>query len=165
MPEFASAYSEKVQTFSPTGSSEEPEFELQLINGIETLVKVGCRNIDDFIQASFEDTKIYNILKKYTNGDESVLTRRCGHFIDATHLPSSLAEAQQALIDVNNQFNRLPGDVKNRFGNSVANYVDFISNGGVKAFNDVFGNKNSSAAQNKNISSSDVGKDVDVSES
>lgn len=118
-------------TFSPAGSKIESTYGLHYDNGKESLAITGETDIYSRIQASLEDTKIYNILKRYTNGDIEALSRTQGQFFDATRLPSSLAEAQHHLMNVSKQFDSLPDSVKKQFNYSVTEYVEKISNGGV----------------------------------
>lgn len=118
-------------TFSPTGSATSNTYGLHYEAGKESLAVTGTTDTYSKIQASHEDTKIYNILKRYTNGDVEALSRTKGQYFDATVLPSSLAEAQHHLMNVSKQFDSLPDSVKREYNYSVTEYVEKIANGGV----------------------------------
>lgn len=138
MVKFRSAFSRTYKSFSPIGTHIQDVFELRKVDGIEKPVKVGETDLNEFIQLQLPDTLVYNILQKYLNGNDSVLNRTVGQFCDVTNFPSTLAEAQKILHNVNAQFESLPKDIKAKFDNSVSVYVDSIAKGGVSKFNEVF---------------------------
>lgn len=118
-------------TFSPVGSPISDTYGLHYENGKESLKVTGSTDNYSKIQASLEDTKIYNILKRYTNGDVEALSRTKGQFFDSTKLPNSLVEAQHHLMNVSKQFDSLPDSVKREYNYSVTEYVEKIAFGGV----------------------------------
>lgn len=113
----------------PVGDGTAPIFEEVYEDGKRVLKETGRQNLNEFVQASLDETKIYNIINRYMRGDESVLNRVNGQFIDVVGMPTNLAEAKQALINIENRFNELPGDVKSVFNNSVDEFVQAVSYG------------------------------------
>lgn len=120
----------------PTGDGTEDKFELRVNNkGVKDLVKVGKTNLYEKIQASKEQSLIYNILERFNAGDASVLEKAKGQFGDFTQFPTSLAEAQQQVINAENMFNQLPIDVRKEFNYSYTQFLASFSDGSYK---DVF---------------------------
>lgn len=84
------------------------------------------------IQEAKADCMIYNILARYQRGDLSVLSANAGQFMDVTSMPTTLAEAQQKLIDVRNRFEQMPLEIRQQFGNSVDQFIEAVSTGSAK---------------------------------
>ena len=93
------------------------------------IVETGKTNLYEKIQASKEDTLIYNILDRFNAGDISVLQARQGVYGDFTDAPKTLAEAQQSLITAENYFNSLPLDVRAEFNHSFSEFLASASAG------------------------------------
>lgn len=112
---------------SPKGSIERSIFEERIVDGKKRLVVTGKENIKDFIESSKDETLITNIMKRFEQGDISVLSRKQGFYGDVTSMPTNLAEAQSVLISLENQFNSLPLKVRQKFDNSFDKYVKEVS--------------------------------------
>ena len=93
------------------------------------VVETGKTNLYEKIQASKDDTLIYNILDRFAAGDVSVLQRHQGVYADLTDMPKTLAEAQQSLITAENYFNKLPLDVRAEFNHSFSEFLASASAG------------------------------------
>ena len=93
------------------------------------VVVTGKTNLYEKIQASKDDTLIYNILDRFAAGDVSVLQRHQGFYADLTDMPKTLAEAQQSLITAENYFNKLPLDVRSEFNHSFSEFLASASAG------------------------------------
>lgn len=140
------------------GDGTAPVFEKRLVDGHYRLVETGKTNLFDYVQASKEDTLIYNLIDRFARGDVSALSQRVGQYLDVVGLPSTLAEAQQLMIDVQNKFDHLDADVKAKFDNSVSVYVNSVAKSSPDQLRELFG-----------ITKQDVDKhkkdgDVDVTE-
>lgn len=123
----------------PIGNGERSVFEERVVDGKKRLVITGKENVKDFIESSKAETLISNIMKRFEQGDVSVLSRKQGFYGDVTSMPSNLAEAQNILITLENQFNSLPVEVRKKFDNSFDNYVKTVSNvGSIDEFNSLF---------------------------
>jgi len=96
-------------------------------DGKVQIVETGKTNIYEKIQASKDETLVYNILDRFNAGDVNALNQRQGTYGDFTDMPRTLAEAQQALIDAENYFYTLPLDVRKEFNHSVS---DFLASAG-----------------------------------
>lgn len=107
-----------------------PTFGLKIgKDGKKELQQTGTTNLYEKIQASKEQTLIYNVLERYNNGELDVLNKSTGMYGDFTNLPTSLAEAQQKIIDAENTFNTLPLEVRKEFNHSVTEFLASFSNG------------------------------------
>lgn len=122
--EFYTAYNRPKTQATPSGIKEEPVYQMQIDNkGNKNLVQTGMTNIYDIIQESLEQSKIENIIRRAREGDPYALETMNGQFIDATDLPTSLAEAQSFVIKAKNEFDQLPIEIRRQFDMSAEKYV------------------------------------------
>ena len=92
--DFRTAYSFRpVPAPSPSGDGFEIKREFQTLpDGTRNLVEVGKTNAYEIIQASLEQSLIYNILRRHDAGDPTALAAVQGRYIDVSGLPTSLAD-------------------------------------------------------------------------
>ena len=76
------------------------------------------------IQEDLEGTKIENILHAVAMGDLSALQQRETIYADATNMPKTLMEAQNLVLKMKNEFEKMPLEVRKLFDNSPEKYVD-----------------------------------------
>lgn len=109
---------------TPEGTSTEPEY-MEVIdeNGHKKLEQTGETDTYAMIQASLEETKIENIIRRATLGDPTALTQTMGAYMDTTDMPTSLAEMQNAIITIENEFNKLPLETRLKFNQSAEKYI------------------------------------------
>lgn len=115
----------------PRSSKIVPTYSLQVNKdtGKKEIVESGKTNIYDMIQASKDETMVYNILKRFQNGDIEALSKTKGVYGDFTNAPKTLAEAHQLIINAENHFNDLPLDVRKEFNYSSSEYLASLTNG------------------------------------
>ena len=116
---------------APSGEKVVPTFSLRISKdtGRQELVETGTTDIYEKIQASKESTLIYNIIERFQNGDISALNQHKGYYGDMTVVPKTLAGMKQALIDAEDNFNKLPLEVRKEFNHNVNEYLTAIDNG------------------------------------
>lgn len=107
-----------------------------LENGKRILTKTVKKNIYEMIQASREQTEIDRIVRRAMEGDPSVLSYMNGVYADLTDAPTSLAQAQQIMLNAKREYEKLPLDVKEKFHN---NYEEYIAKVGSKEWFDKMG--------------------------
>ena len=109
---------------TPEGTGSEPEY-MEAIdeNGHKSLIQTGETDTYSMIQASLEETKIENIIRRATMGDPTALAQTTGAYMDTTDMPTSLAEMQQAIINIQNEFNKLPLETRLKFDQSAEKYI------------------------------------------
>ena len=66
---------------------------------------------------------IYTILSRFEQGDESVLSKRNGQYVDLTELPTTFAEMHQKIIDAENEFNALPLEIRSEYEFDVSKFI------------------------------------------
>lgn len=108
------------------GDGTDPVHEVQLVDGVNSLVEVGRTSLFDYVQASKEDTLIYNILARYERGDESVLNKSPGVYADVVGMPTNLAEAKASIIRFENIFENLSAEDKAKFNNNVNEFLEAV---------------------------------------
>lgn len=121
---FISAYSERKTTFEPVGSKFMDTYEYSIDEkGHKSLVKTGEKDIYTPIQESLEGTLIENVLQRAMLGDPLALDQVHGQYIDTTEMPANLAEAQNKIISLKNQFNSLPIELRKEFDFSPEKFI------------------------------------------
>lgn len=93
------------------------------VTGHKYIEPNGKTNVYARIQASLEDSKIENILRRAQAGDETALQEAVGHYIDATALPGSFGEMQSQIARAKSVFERLPLEVREKFDFSPEKYI------------------------------------------
>lgn len=109
---------------APAGSKEATTYQTQIDeNGHKVTIPIGKTNIYDRIQSSLEETKIENIIKRFTEGDISAFRQGEPLYADMTEAPKTLMEAQNMIIRITDEFNNLPVEVRAKFDHSPEKYV------------------------------------------
>ena len=109
-------------------------------DGTKTLEVDREINQQEEIDSYKEETLIENIVRKATLDPglfESLsYGANDGTFTDTTNMPTTLAEAQQIIIDIEQRWNMLPAKIKEKFENDSSK---FISSFGSKEWADTMG--------------------------
>ena len=105
---------------SNSGSPIAPVYKLTADNDLEV---DGEINIYDEIQSHADSVDIYTILSRFEQGDESVLSKRNGQYVDLTELPMTFAEMHQKIIDSENEFNSLPLAIRSEYEFDVSKFI------------------------------------------
>lgn len=124
-PRFRTAYDPpRPPIYQPAGSRVKvlygPIFDKQ---GRMSLEEIGRENFYDYIQSHADSVDINIILKRFEQGDPSVLTRVQGAYGDFTQLPKTFAEALNTLIAAEQYFNSLPVDVRAQFDHNFNQFI------------------------------------------
>lgn len=103
---------------SNPGSPLKEKFHGKVMDSGEiVLVSDGFDNLQDYIESFAEETKIENIINRVNNGEIDLLNAATGAYIDSVGMPKTYAEILQTVIDGQKVFERLPVDIKEKFGN------------------------------------------------
>lgn len=125
---FKKPYEKHKRYFIPTGDGMEDVWEYTVDKyGRKVLVCTGQKCLYDEIQAQLEDTKIENILARAAAGED--VFRPNGIFADVSKMPTNLIEARQQLQMLENTWNGLTQEMRNKYNNSVE---DFIGSSGTE---------------------------------
>ena len=108
--------------------------------GNKSLVQDEEIDRDAEIQSYLEETKIENIINRAAF-DPSIVQKLSAQLNDAepedfTNMPSTLAEAQNLMIQAENTWNKFPREIKQKFDNDVDK---FIATMGTKEWADILG--------------------------
>ena len=110
--------------YAPAGERIEVRHRAEMdANGRRKLVPDVKVNIWDMIQSHAEECEIENIIRRALNGDPFALNKKNGNYMDITEMPKSIAEAQQLVINLKLQFDKLPLEIKNKFENNPELYI------------------------------------------
>lgn len=106
------------------------------LNGHKTVSPKSETNLYKKIQEALPNVLIDNIIKRHTLGDTTALNKYAVQFMDITGMPTSLAEAQQTIINMESIFSSLPLNVRQQYNH---NPKEFIADFGSSKFNEIFG--------------------------
>lgn len=134
MPKIYTHFDRTPRTYCPEGKEEIEVYQEEVKNGRKQLTQTGWHNVYEEIQIDAESCKIENILHQVAMGDLSALKAREATYIDATNMPKSLMEAQNLVIRLKDEFDKMPIEVKKEFNNSADKYVELM---GTNEFNDI----------------------------
>lgn len=122
-PKFFSRFYRPSTVPVPTGTEFDKTYNVFVDEkGKRKLRCTGETNRDAKIQAHKDECLVENILAKATL-DPSILNKTSGLYFDTTTLPKTLAEAQNAIIQIQGEFDKLDAETKLKFDNSVEKYV------------------------------------------
>lgn len=129
--EFYSRTNKPEREATPAGEKIVDTYALEVDkeSGRTELVKNGKTNIYEKIQASKDETLIYNILERFNAGDVTALNKVQGVYGDFSNAPKTMAEAQQALINAESSFMSLPLEVRREFNMSIGEFLASANNG------------------------------------
>lgn len=120
---FKTAYTGHTRAITEAGRPIADVYGYEIDNyGRKVLVKTGETNVYEKIQASLEETKIENILKRASMGDNSVF-RPDGIYADLTELPNNLIEARQAMQNLENVWAGVPNEIKAKYNYDVGEFI------------------------------------------
>lgn len=97
-------------------------------NGRRFLMADKPVDVFNLIQSHKEECMIENIIRRAVEGDYNALNTMHGIYTDITNCPSSIAEAQQYIIDAKNRFNKLPKEIKAKFEYNAEMYIAELGN-------------------------------------
>ena len=114
--------------YSPKGEKIEMRHSAHIdVNGRRHLEKDVPVAVYDLIQSHKEECEIENIIRRAVEGDYNALNCKEGVFMDITNCPSSIAEAQQYIINAKEEFNKLPKEIKAKFEYNPEIYIAEMS--------------------------------------
>lgn len=122
---------ERQRVFSNVGSPIKTTFQLHYNeDGTEDLVESGTIDLYAMIQADADTVDIYNIVKRFENGDPSVLSRVQGTYGDFTEMPKNYAEVLNVAIKARADFDSLPVETRANFNHSFEQYLSTVGQEG-----------------------------------
>lgn len=132
---FSSLLTKKERHFSNPGSREANDYRVEIDDkGHKTLNFIGTHDIYQDIQSYAEDCKIENIIARAAAGDPDALNQRRGIYADITDTPKNLAEAQNVILKLSSEFEKLPTEIRAKFDNSKEKFInEFGSDNWVEA--------------------------------
>ena len=131
---------------TPAGSTTLPTYTECINKKTQKLELERTGEIDVYakIQEHHEECKIENIMKRAAMGDMSALQQKEGIYVDTTNMPKTLMEANNLVIQLQNEFYELPIEVRKEFDNSADVYVAKM---GSKEYNEIMGKYNEQVAK------------------
>lgn len=97
-------------------------------NGDLKLVKTGTENLYDKIQAEAAACDMDNILRRFANGDISVLSQSQGIYADVADAPMHFTDALNMVRSVEEEFDRLPAEEREKYDNDWVKFGATLTN-------------------------------------
>lgn len=120
----ATRYARPKKTVVPTGNGFKNKYHMELDKkGHKYLVKDEPENIYELIQSHAEEVKIENIIARAMAGDNTALNKVQGQYMDTTKNPKNLADLQNTMIKMRQDFEKLPIEIKQKFDNDYHVYI------------------------------------------
>lgn len=142
---FTTKYTDTKKPKSEVGSRFSPVFSLTTKeSGSLDLEITGEKDTYAEIQSYAQSVDIKNIMLRYEAGDESCLTKKQGQFIDVTDMPTNFADVMKTVIVAEDNFNKLPLEVRREYNFSAAEYIADI---GSQRWLDTLGIKSNKEAE------------------
>lgn len=130
MFEFKTQFDERPRFYTRPGSKEHTLYGSSYDDrGRLQLEETGKENLYDYIQSFKDSVDIHVIMKKFQEGDHSVLERAQTAYGDFTDFPTTYAELLNTVNDGENFFNSLPVDVRALFGHSFGEFMAGMQDG------------------------------------
>lgn len=129
MMQFRTMYDDFERVPSPAGNPEVTEY-APLIgeDGVLSLQPVGTIDVRAQIDSFRESCDLNVILSRYLNGDASALSATQGYYFDAVDMPKTYAEMLNTVITAENEFLKLPLNIRERFDNSFQKWLSLMDN-------------------------------------
>lgn len=125
------------EMYNEVGSGEKDTYVGQYDErGRLQLVKDGKYDVYGDIQSHKDSVDIHVIISRYVNGDTSVLKRAQGFYGDIAGMDSNPAVVLNNLRLVQREYDALPAEIKQKFGNS---YVTFAQEFGSDSYAEKLG--------------------------
>lgn len=102
-------------------------------NGDLQLVKTGSENLYDKIQAEAAACDMDNILRRFANGDISVLSQAQGVYADVSGAPMHFTDALNMVRSVEDAFNQMPAEEREKYDYDWVKYGASIVNPAVES--------------------------------
>ena len=120
---YKTMYGEKEFGTNPTGTRYDQKYRIEYSKtGHKIIVKDGTTDRYAIVQSHADETNIETIIAK-SKLDPSVLNKRVGQYGDFTKVPKSLADAQNMIVGIKQEFFELPVEIREKFNNSPEQYV------------------------------------------
>lgn len=89
-------------------------------------VSLSCKDPSRAKQSEFKGTDIHEIIKRFDQTGQLPTSGREGLYIDVSQV-LDYREAVELVRNADRFFSQLPAEVRTRFNNSAAEYLDFVS--------------------------------------
>ena len=126
---FRTMYDDFERVPSASGNAEEIEYAPVIgEDGVLSLDVIGKTDIRAMIDSYRESCDLNVILARYANGDASALAVTQGSYFDAVGMPKTYAEMLNTVMTAENEFLKLPLNVRERFDNSFQRWLSLMDN-------------------------------------
>ncbi len=123
-PKVYSRFNPRPNQGTETGSGKVKTYRESInLEGVKTLVEDSEVNAYEAIQAYKDECDIKNIIARANAGDDTALHQRITEYLDTTIMPKTLAEAQNMVIQAEQEFKKLPLSIREKFNHSTEQFI------------------------------------------
>lgn len=97
-------------------------------DGTLELVESGTENQYDYIQSYKDSVNIHVLLEQYARGDINALSKMQGTYNDYSDMPENYADMLNMVIRAENEFEKLPVEIRAKFGHSYEKWLIDMDN-------------------------------------
>lgn len=124
MPSWATQYARPRPAKTPVGSRKKITYRgVYLDDGTLELYEAGEEDIYAKIQSHAESVDVNLLVQRYCNGEQDVLRRVQGQYLDVTAMPKDMVSYLQMISDAQAVYNALPVADKSAAGNSFERWL------------------------------------------
>ncbi len=123
-PKIYSRFNPRPNEGSETGSGKVKTYRESIsVEGVKSLVEDSEVDTYEAIQAYKDECDIKNIIARANAGDDTALHQRITEYMDTTIMPKTLAEAQNMVIQAEQEFKKLPLNIREKFNHSAEQFI------------------------------------------
>lgn len=123
-PVFRTQYDVHARVYTDPGSRTKPHYQSRFNSrGNLELIEDGVVDLYADIQSHADSVDIHLILDRFANGEKDILSQVQGFYADFSQMPSTMQEVLNSIIAGEAAFDRLPVQVKDRFGHSFQRWM------------------------------------------
>lgn len=121
---FRTQFDDHPRVYQDPGAPTKPHYQSRInVRGNLELVVDGVVDLYADIQSHADSVDIHLILERFTAGETDILSKVQGFYADFADMPSTMQEVLNSIIAGEAAFDRLPVEIKDRFGHSFQRWM------------------------------------------
>lgn len=127
---FRTSFNRTFKRPSPSGDRYRQKY-VKTVNADGTckLFEDGVEDVYDSIQKASNGRLLEDLIRRTERGDASAIGSPVDSYVDITNAPKDLLEAHTMLSDARVKYDKLPAELRAKFGNSFESFLKASSDG------------------------------------
>ena len=115
---------------APSGERKRPKLTRGIDkDGNRTLVISGYDDLVEFVNLAAEGVTVADLMKRAERGEDTLHPDAVQSYVDLSNAPKSLLDAEMAVINARNEFEKLPLEVRQAYDNNLSKWLKSIDDG------------------------------------